>query len=196
MNASDGRVRTHKDTLQDPDYKRHDSFGWNYRLPEVAAAVGLAQLEKLDFFVDLRQKIAAQYAQAISGCKWLVPQYVPKGYVNAYYTYAVKFEGKKNGISWQDFRKKYMEFGGDGIYAAWSVVYLETVFQKGEFYGKGCPVQCPMYKGKPVKYEKGLCPVAEETQPKLMQFVNNYSSLEEAEPKVEALRKAIKFYGG
>ena len=195
VQAGDGRVRTHKDELQDPDYKRHDSFGWNYRLPEVAAAVGLAQLEKLDFFVDLRQKIAALYAQAISGCNWLVPQYVPEGYTNAYYTYAVKFEGKKKGISWQDFRKKYMEFGGDGIYAAWSVVYLETVFQKGEFYGKGCPIHCPLYKGN-VKYEKGLCPVAEEIQPKLMQFVNNYSSLEEAKPKVEALRKAIKFYGG
>jgi len=195
IQAADGRIRLNKDVFQDPDYKRHDSFGWNYRMPEVAAAVGLAQLEKLDFFVNLRQKIAALYRQVIADCGWLIPQYVPEGYINTYYTYAVKFEGKEIGVSWEDFRKKYMEFGGDGIYAAWSVVYLETIFQKGNFYGKGCPLNCPLYKGE-IKYEKGLCPVAEEIQPKLMQFVNNYSSIEEAEPKVEALSKTIKFYGG
>lgn len=193
--AADGRVRSNKDIFQDPDYKRHDMFGWNYRLPEVAAAVGLAQLEKLDFFIELRQKIANMYTQVIGNCGWLVPQYVPEGYTNVYYTYAVRFEGKKMGIDWRDFRKKYMEYGGDGIYAAWSVVYLETVYQDGIFYGRGCPMECHL-NSHPVKYEKGLCPVSEEVQQKIMQFVNNYSSVEEAEPKVEALRKAIKFYGG
>ncbi|MFC2019183.1 DegT/DnrJ/EryC1/StrS family aminotransferase [Chloroflexota bacterium] len=194
IEAADGRVRINKDVFQDPDYKRHDAFGWNYRMPEVAAAVGLAQLDKIDFFVSLRQKIAALYQEVIAGCDWLIPQYVPEGYTNAYYTFAAKFEGKDVGISWKDFRNKYMEYGGEGIYAAWSVVYLETVFQTRNFYGKGCPLNCPLYKGT-IDYEKGLCPVAEEIQPKIMQFVNNYSSIEEAEPKVEALRKTINFYG-
>ena len=98
-------------------------------------------------------------------------------------------------MGWRDFRRKYKEYGGDGIYGAWSVVYLETVFQQGNFYGKGCPLSCPLNRS-PVRYEKGLCPVAEEIQPKLMQFVNNYGSLEEAEPKADALRKTIKFFGG
>jgi len=40
----------------------------------------------------------------------------------------------------------------------------------------------------------GICPVAEEIQPKLMQFVTNYGSEEEAAPKVEALRKTIDFF--
>lgn len=195
IQAADGRIRINKDIFQDPDYKRHDSLGWNYRMSEVTAAVGLAQLEKLDFFVSLRQKIAALYQEVIADCDWLIPQYLPEDCTNTYYTYAVKFEGGKIGVSWKDFRKRYMEFGGEGIYAAWSVVYLETIFQKGNFYGKGCPLNCPLYKGE-IKYEKGLCPVAEEIQPKLMHFVNNHSSVEEAEPKVEALRKTIKFYGG
>jgi perosamine synthetase len=195
MQAVSGTIKANKDIFQDPDYKRHDFFGWNYRMPEVAAAVGLAQLEKLDSFVSLRQKIAALYAQAIEGCGWLIPQYVPEGYTNTYYTYAVRFEGKEIGVGWRDFRRKYMEYGGDGMYGAWSVVYLETVFQQGNFYGKGCPLSCPLNRS-PVRYEKGLCPVAEEIQPKLMQFVNNYGSLEEAEPKAEALRKTIKFFGG
>ncbi|MBI4333140.1 MAG: DegT/DnrJ/EryC1/StrS family aminotransferase [Chloroflexi bacterium] len=195
IGAGEGRIKLDKDIFQDPDFKRHDMFAWNYRMPEVAAAVGLAQLEKAEFFVGLRQKIAAMYADAIKGCGWLIPQYVPEGYTNAYWTYAARFEGQQIGIPWKEFRKKYIEFGGDGIYAAWSVVYLETVYQTGNFYGKGCPVHCPLYKGK-VRYEKGLCPTAEAIQPKVMQFVNNYSSTQEAEPKVEALRKTIKHFGG
>lgn len=193
MQAASGTIKLNKDIFQDPNYKRHDFFGWNYRMPEVAAAVGLAQLEKLDYFVGLRQKIAAMYAQAISGCEWLIPQLVPKGYINTYWTYAVKFE--RQDLSWQQFRAKYIEYGGDGIYGAWSVVYLEPFFQQQAFYGKGCPTRCPYY-GKIVKYEQGLCPVAESVQPKLMQFVNNYGDLNEAETKAEALRKTIKFFGG
>ena len=86
-----------------------------------------------------------------------------------------------------------MEFGGDGIYAAWVPVYMEEVFQKGIFYGKGCPFDCKHYDGA-VKYEKGICPTTEEVQPKIMQFVTNYLSIEEAIPKVEALKKTIEYF--
>ena len=48
MKSKDGRVRIlDKDVFQDPNYKRHDAFGYNYRMPEVAAAMGLAQLSKM-----------------------------------------------------------------------------------------------------------------------------------------------------
>jgi len=198
LQAGDGRIRKiRKDELQDPDYKRHDGFGWNYRMPEVAAAVGLGQLTKLDRFVDMRRSIAGLYRDVIdqTRCEYLIPQAVPEGYTHTYYTFALKFEGEAHGIPWRDFRAKYMEFGGDGIYAAWSVVYLEDVMKNYRFYGKGCPHRCPLYEGH-VEYKAGLCPVAEQVQPKLMQLVNNYRSLEEAGPKVEALAKTVQYYAG
>ena len=88
-----------------------------------------------------------------------------------------------------------MEYGGDGIYGAWSVVYLEDVMRNYSFYGKGCPHKCPLYEGR-VEYKEGICPVAESIQPKLMQFVNNYRNIKEAEPKVEALLKTIRYFQG
>lgn len=196
MKPEDGRVKRNvKDVFQNPEYKRHDSFGWNYRMPEVAAAVGLAQLEKLDHFVDSRVKIANMYFKIASKSDLLIPQRVPEGYTNTYFTFAATFEGEVKGISWHDFRQKYIEFGGDGIYASWAVVYLEDVFRNYRFYGKGCPHQCPHYSGK-VEYKEGLCPNAERVQKKLMQFVNNYSCVEEAMPKVEALEKTIAHFSG
>lgn len=193
IKSGDGRIRINKEIFQDPNYKRHDSLGWNYRMPEVAAAIGLAQVERIEYFVRLRQKIAEMYSEVVKDCDWLIPQYVPPEYEHTYYTYVVKFESDIVGVSWQDFRKKYIEFGGDGIYAAWSLVYLEPVYSNYNFYGKGCPHNCPLYKGH-VEYKKGLCPIAEEIQPKLMQFVNNYGSIKEAKPKVKALKRTIDYF--
>ena len=187
MQSKDGRVRIlDKDAFQDPNYKRHDAFGYNYRMPEVAAAMGLAQVERIDYFINLRIEISKMFKNVISDCDYLVPQYTPPGYENTYWTFVVKFI--KKDVTWQEFRKMFIKFGGDGIYAAWALLYEETLFSSGSFRER-----CPMvYKN--VTYPDGLCPIAEEIQPQLMQFVNNYGSLEEAEMQAEALVKTINYY--
>jgi len=187
MKSGDGRIRINKDIFQDPDYKRHDELGLNYRMPEVAAALGLAQLEKIDDFIATRIKIASLYNEAIDGCGYMTPQFVPPGYVNTYWCYAVRYEHKN--VPWQDFRKKYMELGGDGIYAAWALSYQETLISS-KAYKKRAP---HYYDGIDYKVN-GLCPTAEAVQPTIMQFVTNYGSVNEYMPKVEALRKTIQYF--
>lgn len=187
MRSGDGRIRLNKEIFQDPGYKRHDGFGYNYRMPEVAAALGLAQTERMAHFIKLRTDIAEMYKDAIKGCSYLVAQRVPEKYVNTYWCFALKYERKD--VSWQEFRNKYVEFGGDGIYAAWALIYEETLFSSAAYKNRA-----PYYY-KDSEYNRGLCPVAEMIQPKLMQFVTNYGSVQEAEPKVEALSKTIKYFG-
>lgn len=184
--ASDGRIRRNKDIFQDPNYKRHDAFGYNFRMPEVAAALGLAQTERMDHFVALRKKVAAMYADAHRGCNYIVPQVTPPGYDNVYWTYSVKYE--RTDVSWYKFREKYVEYGGDGVYASWALLYDETIFASGA-WKRRCP---PLYQNIDVK--RPHCPNAETIQPKIMQFVTNYGSTEEAEKYVDALRKTIKFF--
>ena len=93
------------------------------------------------------------------------------------------------GVSWQEFRYKFTELGGDGIYAAWSLLYHEKLMLSG-VWKERCP---PLYHDIHFP-EYGLCPVAEQTQPKIMQFVNNYGSLDEARPQIEALKNTIRYY--
>ncbi|MBI5720020.1 MAG: LegC family aminotransferase [Burkholderiales bacterium] len=45
----------------------HDEVGYNYRLPNLNAAVGCAQLEQLDSFVRRKRRIAARYEEALAG---------------------------------------------------------------------------------------------------------------------------------
>lgn len=187
LKADEGRIRLNQDIFQNPNYKRHDEIGWNYRLPEFNAAVALAQLERIDELVDLRIKSAQLFIEVMSECDYLIPQKVPQGYTNSYYTLGVVYEGEKSiGMSWEDFRREYIRQGGDGIYGAWSVPYLEPVISERKFV-KRCP---SVYEN--VRYEKGLCPVAEIIQPKIMQFKTNYRDLELAKSKAGVLRNLIK----
>jgi perosamine synthetase len=181
VSGEPGRGKITKDIIQDPKYERHVSVGWNYRMSELCAAVALAQIERLGELVEQRIKVAQLYAQAVRGCDWLVPQAVPDGYRHSYWTYVLKLEN--NGeFSWYDFRKKYMELGGDGIYAAWQLTYLEPAFRQQKFHTQ--------------EYKLGLCPVAESIQPKLLQFKTNYMDLSVAEQKAEALSKTIRYFEG
>lgn len=184
VGAGAGKGKITKETIQDPKYERHISVGWNYRMPELCAAVALGQLERLQELVDMRIKVAKLYAEAVSGCSWLVPQTVPKGYVHSYWTYVLKLENNDE-FSWYDFRKKYIEFGGDGVYAAWKLTYLEPAFRGVKFGPDQTQELAP-----------GLCPVAESVQPKLLQFKTNYMDLGVAEQKAEALTKTIAYFEG
>jgi len=188
LKAEEGRVKLNEELFQDPNYKRHDYLGWNYRMPEICAAVAVAQLERLDEIVERRRQVAKFYEDAIGNCSWLIPQKVPEGYTHSYWTYAVKYEGEKAvGVSWKDFYKAYKENGGDGFYAAWSIPYFEPVIYDGNYHTKGSH-----YTGPHFKYGKGYCPIAENIQPKLMQFKTNYRDLKLAKRKAEALRKTIE----
>jgi perosamine synthetase len=183
LKAGTYETKPSKDDIQDPNFDRHMFVAPNYRLPEVCAAMALAQLEKLDEFVEKRIKIAKLYSEAVQGCDWLKPQKVPEGFVNSYWTYAMKLEGEAIGISWQTFRKTYFEEGGDRFYAAWKLTYMEPALAGMEF------------RENNTKYEKGLCPIAEEIQPKLIQLKTNYGSIEYAKVQALALERTIKKLG-
>ena len=60
----------------DPVEFVHGEIGYNYRLTNVLAAIGVAQLERLDAYVARKRRIAARYAEACAGLPGL---YVPRG---------------------------------------------------------------------------------------------------------------------
>jgi len=178
MTASAGRTSLALSDVQDPDYERFDTIGLNYRMSEVSAAIGLAQFERIDAIVDRRIAVANIFHRAVEGCNWITPQFTPKGYKHSHYTFSFEYKGAEAlGISWKDFYDMYVEMGGDGFYSACVVPYLEPVFQDHECYNK--------------IYVKGMCPIAEDLQKKVMQFKTNYRSLEEAQTKATILKNLI-----
>jgi perosamine synthetase len=116
------------------------------------------------------------YASALTNSSLLKPQFEPTGFYYTYYTFSAKFTGGENNIKWADFRMKYMEFGGDGIYAASKLQHQEPAFRDG-------------------KIGYGETPVAVDLQRKLMNFTTNQANAEERDIQVDALNKTLKFFG-
>lgn len=182
-----------KDEIQDPSYERHECMGWNYRMPEMCAAVALGQLENLDALVNRRREVAAMFREAIEGCGWLVAQKVPPECEHSYWTFAAKIDAKS--VKWHDFRKKFLEMGGDRFYGAWQLTYLEPAFRNMRFFGREKIFKSGLYSGRLQSYGRGLCPVAEDIQPRLMQFKTNYWDIEKAKSQARMLEKTTVFFG-
>ena len=181
------KARITKDDIQDPAYERHLELGWNYRMSDVAGAVALAQTERMEELVACRMEAGRILEGAMEGCEWLIPQYTPSECVHAYWAVTARIVHPK--ASWYDFRRKFMELGGDGIYAAWKLSYLEPAFRNKSFLGRE-----KLMEG--YTYEEGLCPVAELLQPQLLQFKTNYWDTAEAEAQAEILKKTIRYFDG
>lgn len=185
-----GKGKITKEDIQDPNYDRHASLGWNYRMPELCSAVALGQLENLEALVQRRIDSAKLFDSVAKDCSWLMPQKVPEGYESSYWTYVLVFEHPD--ISWYDFRNKFLQNGGHGVYAAWKLTYMEPMFQKMTLEGREMFLQKPYNQNGLQNYELGLCPNAEYLQPRLLQFKTNYWNWDDAEQQAEILAKTIK----
>ena len=186
--AISGKIRVSKDLFQNPNFKRHSQYGFMYRLPEVAAAIGLAQIEKVDWFVQLRIKMAKMYLEVIedTDCKWIKPQKTPLGDINSYYAFAATLENTE--VSWEDFRLKFIENGGDGFYAAWTLLYQEDSIKEIKSILESMGLK------NRINTELGICPNAEIVQKKIMQFTTNQKNENEMKIQSDALKKTIKYF--
>ncbi len=176
LTAESGKVRTDRDKLQNPDWERFEEIGYNFRMNQMAAAVALAQMERADYFIELRRAMGTAFTKTLAKSALLKSQFEPKGYYYSYYTFSARFMGEAQGIKWADFRLKFMEFGGDGMYAASKLLHQEPAFRDR-------------------KIGRGETPVAVGLQRQLMNFTTNQANAEEREIQIEALRKTLKHYG-
>ena len=186
VSATKGKI-TKKD-IQDPDYSRHVTMGWNYRMPELCAAVALAQLENIDELVGRRIDVAGMFEEAVRGFNWFVPQHTGNEYQNSYWTWVARLD--RPDISWHQFRDRFLESGGNGVYAAWKLTYLEPMFQKMNLLGREKFIAAE----NRASYKKGLCPVAESIAPRLLQFKTNYWDMAAAEKQAEILRMTLQSF--
>ena len=171
-----------RNDIQDPNYDRHVMLGFNYRMSEVQAAVTLGQLERLDELVEQRLKVAALFKEAIANSDKVTLQDEPPGYKNSYWSFSLVLNTDNPGKDWYDFRKTFMENGGDGYYAAWKLTYQEPLFK----------TEIQKMPGIWQKFDKGLCPNAEYLQSRMIQLKTNYWDIKEAEVQAEILQKTLR----
>ena len=143
-------------------------LGSNYRLTELQAAIGIAQLDRLDAHVAHRQRLAAHFGQQLARIPGLTPAKVADGAEHAYYLYPVKYDASLTGIS----RKAFVEAVNAELplVKVWEQtgfiegyirpLYLAPLYQKKIAMGRaGFPWNTNA--GVEYNYSKGICPVVE-----------------------------------
>lgn len=150
--------------------------GYNFRLTEIQAAIGRAQLAKLDGLIAERQKNCAYLAERLSDMPGVRPAPTRPDSTHVYYQHPFIYDAKTVGCS----REKFIEAvraelpvtairESDGPLISGGYVkpiYLMPIFQKQIAFGsKGYPFRSEFYKGV-ARYSKGMCPVVERLHEK------------------------------
>ncbi len=102
-------------------------LGHNYRMPEIEAAIGLAQLRKLPVFIEKRRRNAASLTKELKGTRGLVLPSEPKGYRHGWYLYTTRIQegdAKARNKIVEDLNKK-------GVGAA---IYYHTPIHLMQYY--------------------------------------------------------------
>lgn len=66
------------------------TVGYNYRLTDIAAAIALGQLQRLQGAIERRRENAAFLTEALSGVPGIVPPTVPEGYEHVWHQYTIR----------------------------------------------------------------------------------------------------------
>ncbi len=88
----------------------HEFIGYNYRLTNLQAAVGVAQMEKVETFVNAKRKLAARYNSVFSKQKGIICPAEKDWAKNSYWLYTILIE-KEFGISRDELISKLLKNG-------------------------------------------------------------------------------------
>jgi dTDP-4-amino-4,6-dideoxygalactose transaminase len=72
---------------------RFEDAGFNYRLSDILAAVGVAQLRKLDWIIARRRELAALYDAALADLSGVTPPWQPPWGGHVYQSYVTRLDG-------------------------------------------------------------------------------------------------------
>jgi dTDP-4-amino-4,6-dideoxygalactose transaminase len=143
INASDG-----------PWYYEQQNLGFNYRLTDIAAALGISQLSRIDNFIETRNGIAKRYDSAFSTTAIKTPKVLAEC-TSAFHLYICRFEFASANIS---RRQLFESLKQDGVMLNlhYIPIYRHPYYQKlgfspsnfphaEQFYAKAFSI--PMFVG-------------------------------------------------
>ncbi len=121
----------------------HKYVGFNYRMTNLQAAVGLAQVEQLDKFVEARRCNAAEYSRRLAAIPGITTPPEAEWARNVYWMYGITVDEKKYGMNRDALRRVLAENG------------VET---RTFFIPMHCqPVYWQQYKGQRYPVAEQLC---------------------------------------
>ncbi|HBI24028.1 MAG TPA: UDP-4-amino-4,6-dideoxy-N-acetyl-beta-L-altrosamine transaminase, partial [Nitrospiraceae bacterium] len=122
-------------------YYEMQSLGYNYRMTDIQAALGISQLRKSDKFIDRRKEISRLYDSEFRDNPWFDIPPVRSYASSSYHLYPIRFKDEFIQRKKEIFSR--LKERGFGVQVHYIPVYWH-----------------PFYKN--MGYKKGICPIAED----------------------------------
>ena len=152
----------------------HVRIGYNYRLDEMSAALGVSQMEKIDRIIDMRNEVASKYEKLLKDVNGVRPPIV-EDYVTkmSWFVYVVLLD---EGIN-RDAVMNYMNENGVQVRNYFQPVHLQ-----------------PLYRD--MGHKEGELPVTENISKRTL-AIPFYTDMDYEDQKtvIETLKEAIKKVG-
>jgi dTDP-4-amino-4,6-dideoxygalactose transaminase len=137
---SHGITRDAKRMLQEPAgpwYYEQIDLGYNYRMTDLLAALGLSQLERLSEYVERRNLLAHRYDELLNKLPLRLPRVQP-GNRSAFHLYVVRLRAKETR---QPHRKVFeaLRDQGIGVGLHFMPVHLQPYYRSLGFAPGSCP---------------------------------------------------------
>jgi perosamine synthetase len=156
--------------LETSSWLQHGRFGFNYRLDDLSAALGIGQLEKLERILDARSEVAARYGELLAAVDVETPLPDDADHERSWFVYVVKLPAgvDRDGV--------IARLGEEGIAGA---PYLPSIHLQP-------------YMRERFGFAEGLCPVSEDCSARTMAIpFHARLEREDQERVAEALRAGI-----
>jgi len=114
------------------DWLTHDRLGYNYRMDEMSASLGVTQLKKLDWMIEEKAKIAFLYNKYLSNIKSIILPKTTKGNTHSWFVYVIRITNGKRNQTMNALLKR-----GIQTKAYLPVIHLQPFMKKEFGYRKG-----------------------------------------------------------
>ncbi len=162
-------IRNHGENIVEPKgvVNQFNSHGFNFRMTEIEAAIGIEQLKKLPDLIEKRIENVSYLSNLLSSINGLTMPSVEAFSKHVYYVHSIKFDKDIIGIDRNSFvnaikaelpsavlREDTPLIGAGYV----KPLYLQPLYQKRLTH---CSFNCEKYSGR-VDYSRGICPIAEK----------------------------------
>lgn len=150
-------VRNHGEVVLESQKQRtyrSDILGWNYRMTELEAALGIEQLKKLDKLNTQRIELANYLSEGLTPIDGLTPSVVYPYVKHVYHVCAIKYDEGEIGIPRDVFVKALFAEGIPFSAGYVKPLYLNPIYHENKPFVYN-------YFGKNINYDKEICPVTE-----------------------------------
>jgi UDP-4-amino-4,6-dideoxy-N-acetyl-beta-L-altrosamine transaminase len=173
--------RTHGITTEDlsknegPWYYEMVDLGYNYRMTDLQAALGISQLTKLDKFVQKRREIASIYNEAFSNIQGIRIPYQLSYVDSSWHLYVLQLQLEEFRVGRREIFEA-LRAENIGVHVHYIPVYLQPYYQK-------------------LGYKRGICPVAEQWYEAAL-TIPLFPKMTRADidSVVDAVKKVLSFY--